>query len=49
MRQRTYDRRGFVAVSALTAFLAACGGDGGDLSPERERLRNPIWTEFKAA
>jgi spermidine/putrescine transport system substrate-binding protein len=24
--ERKYDRRGFVAVSALTAFLAACGG-----------------------
>jgi spermidine/putrescine transport system substrate-binding protein len=27
MWERTYDRKGFVAVSALTAFLAACGGD----------------------
>jgi spermidine/putrescine transport system substrate-binding protein len=32
---RTYDRKGFIAVSALTAYLAACGGDddesaGGD-------------------
>ncbi|MEX2211821.1 MAG: spermidine/putrescine ABC transporter substrate-binding protein [Gaiellaceae bacterium] len=24
--ERRYDRRGFVAVSAMTAFLAACGG-----------------------
>jgi spermidine/putrescine transport system substrate-binding protein len=24
---RTYDRKGFIAVSALTAYLAACGGD----------------------
>jgi spermidine/putrescine transport system substrate-binding protein len=27
MWERTYDRKGFVAVSALTAYLAACGGD----------------------
>jgi spermidine/putrescine transport system substrate-binding protein len=27
MWDRTYDRKGFVAVTALTAFLAACGGD----------------------
>ena len=26
MWERRYDRRGFVAVSAMTAFLAACGG-----------------------
>jgi spermidine/putrescine transport system substrate-binding protein len=25
--ERTYDRKGFIAVSALTAYLAACGGD----------------------
>jgi spermidine/putrescine transport system substrate-binding protein len=24
--ERTYDRKGFVAISAMTAFLAACGG-----------------------
>jgi spermidine/putrescine transport system substrate-binding protein len=31
MWERTYDRKGFIAVSALTAYLAACGGedDGG--------------------
>ena len=28
--ERTYNRKGFVAVSAMTAFLAACGGDGDD-------------------
>ena len=27
MWERTYDRKGFIAVSALTAYLAACGGD----------------------
>jgi spermidine/putrescine transport system substrate-binding protein len=27
MWERTYDRKGFLAVSAATAFLAACGGD----------------------
>jgi spermidine/putrescine transport system substrate-binding protein len=27
MWQRTYDRKGFIAISALTAYLAACGGD----------------------
>ena len=29
--ERSYDRKGFVAISAMTAFLAACGGedDGG--------------------
>ena len=30
MWQRTYDRKGFIAISALTAFLAACGGDADD-------------------
>lgn len=25
--ERTYDRKGFIAISALTAYLAACGGD----------------------
>src|SRR5215210_1371810 len=30
MWERTYDRKGFVAVSAMTAFLAACGGDDDD-------------------
>jgi spermidine/putrescine transport system substrate-binding protein len=24
--ERTYDRKGFIAISAMTAFLAACGG-----------------------
>src|SRR5687768_12781417 len=24
--ERRYDRKGFVAISAMTAFLAACGG-----------------------
>ena len=38
MWERTYDRKGFIAVSALTAYLAACGGDddesaGGDTTP----------------
>ena len=28
--ERTYDRKGFIAVSALTAYLAACGGDDDD-------------------
>jgi spermidine/putrescine transport system substrate-binding protein len=32
--ERTYNRKGFVAISAMSAFLAACGGDdesaGGD-------------------
>jgi spermidine/putrescine transport system substrate-binding protein len=29
--ERTYDRKGFVAIGAMTAFLAACGGeDDGD-------------------
>jgi spermidine/putrescine transport system substrate-binding protein len=27
MWERSYDRKGFIAVSALTAFLAACGGN----------------------
>jgi spermidine/putrescine transport system substrate-binding protein len=27
---RTYDRKGFLAVTAATAFLAACGGDDDD-------------------
>src|SRR5687768_7129958 len=27
---RKYDRKGFLAVSAATAFLAACGGNGSD-------------------
>ena len=26
MWQRKYSRKGFVTVSAMTAFLAACGG-----------------------
>ena len=26
--ERTYDRKGFIAISAMTAFLAACGGKG---------------------
>jgi spermidine/putrescine transport system substrate-binding protein len=26
--ERTYDRKGFVAISALAALTAACGGDG---------------------
>jgi spermidine/putrescine transport system substrate-binding protein len=26
--ERTYNRKGFVAISAMSAFLAACGGDG---------------------
>ena len=30
MWERTYDRKGFIAVSAMTAFLAACGGDDGE-------------------
>jgi spermidine/putrescine transport system substrate-binding protein len=30
MWERTYDRKGFIAVSALTAYLAACGGDDDD-------------------
>ncbi|HYZ17956.1 MAG TPA: spermidine/putrescine ABC transporter substrate-binding protein [Gaiellaceae bacterium] len=25
--ERSYDRKGFIAISAMTAFLAACGGD----------------------
>ncbi len=25
--ERSFDRKGFVAISAMTAFLAACGGD----------------------
>jgi ABC-type glycerol-3-phosphate transport system substrate-binding protein len=25
--ERTYNRKGFVAISAMSAFLAACGGD----------------------
>jgi spermidine/putrescine transport system substrate-binding protein len=33
MWERTYDRKGFIAVSALTAYLAACGGDDdGDIA-----------------
>jgi spermidine/putrescine transport system substrate-binding protein len=28
--QRTYDRKGFVAISALAALTAACGGDGDE-------------------
>ena len=35
--ERTYNRKGFVAVSAMTAFLAACGGDddeGGSAARE---------------
>jgi spermidine/putrescine transport system substrate-binding protein len=28
--ERTYDRKGFIAVSAATAFLAACGGSSDD-------------------
>lgn len=31
--ERRYDRKGFVAVSAMTAFLAACGGS---TTPEEE-------------
>ena len=30
MLERTYDRKGFIAVSALTAYLAACGGDDNE-------------------
>lgn len=30
MWERTYDRKGFIAVSALTAYLAACGGGDED-------------------
>jgi len=31
--ERTYDRKGFVAVSAMTAFLAACGGSTSTSEP----------------
>jgi spermidine/putrescine transport system substrate-binding protein len=32
--ERSYDRRGFIAISAMTAFLAACGGsEEGDEEP----------------
>jgi spermidine/putrescine transport system substrate-binding protein len=34
MWERTYDRKGFIAVSALTAYLAACGGDDDETARE---------------
>ncbi len=30
--ERSFDRKGFVAISAMTAFLAACGGDDKESS-----------------
>jgi spermidine/putrescine transport system substrate-binding protein len=30
--ERSFDRKGFVAISAMTAFLAACGGDDDESS-----------------
>jgi spermidine/putrescine transport system substrate-binding protein len=33
--ERTYDRKGFIAVSALTAYLAACGGDDDETAGGR--------------
>jgi spermidine/putrescine transport system substrate-binding protein len=41
--QRTYDRKGFVAISAMTAVLAACGGDDDDGEPAaRETTEGPV-------
>jgi spermidine/putrescine transport system substrate-binding protein len=41
--ERKYDRRGFVAVSALTAFLAACGGSS--VAEERTTTTGGATTE----
>jgi spermidine/putrescine transport system substrate-binding protein len=54
MRQRTYDRKGFIAVSALTAFLAACGGDdegaGGTTGTTEKELGGTLlyynWADY---
>ena len=33
--ERSYDRKGFIAISAMTALAAACGGNGGGQSSGR--------------
>jgi spermidine/putrescine transport system substrate-binding protein len=54
--ERTYDRKGFLAVTALTAFLAACGGEddetagGGTTTPTTEELSGTFfyynWSDY---
>jgi spermidine/putrescine transport system substrate-binding protein len=56
MQRRTYDRKGFIAISALTAFLAACGGDeedtgaGGTTGAMEEQLGGTLlyynWSDY---
>jgi spermidine/putrescine transport system substrate-binding protein len=51
---RTYDRKGFLAVTAATAFLAACGGDdeeeGAGTTATTEELRGTLhyynWADY---
>jgi spermidine/putrescine transport system substrate-binding protein len=54
--ERAYDRKGFLAVSAATAFLAACGGDddgdggGGEASETTAKVGGTLfyynWADY---